>query len=52
MEDNEVIEGTIPENSPTISLEETTSRFSSAVWYEAIRSKVVTLIGCGGIGRF
>ena len=52
MEDNEVIEGIIPENSPTISLEETTSRFSSAVWYEAIRSKAVTLIGCGGINSW
>lgn len=42
----------IPENSATITVDETTSRFSGAIWYEQIRKQTVTLAGVGGIGRF
>lgn len=42
----------IPENSQTITVDETTSRFSGAIWYEEIQKQTVTLAGVGGIGRF
>lgn len=42
----------IPENSATITVDETTSRFSGAIWYEQIKKQTVTLAGVGGIGRF
>jgi len=42
----------IPLNSPTILISETTSRFSSALWYEKIQEKKIILAGLGGIGRF
>lgn len=42
----------IPVNSATITVDETTSRFSGAIWYEQIRKQTVTLAGVGGIGRF
>ena len=42
----------IPENSQTITVDETTSRFSGAIWYEEIQKQTVTLAGIGGIGRF
>lgn len=42
----------IPVNSPTLLVDEGTSRFSSAIWYENIQKKVVILAGVGGIGRF
>ena len=55
-ESNEEIEETvhheIPENSRTLTVDETTSRFSGAVWYSAIQKKTITLAGVGGIGRF
>lgn len=55
-ESNEEIEETvhheIPENSQTLTIDETTSRFSGAIWYEAIQKKTITLAGVGGIGRF
>lgn len=41
---------TIPVNSPTILLEENTSRFSTAEWFENIKRKTITLAGVGGIG--
>ena len=41
----------IPENSQTITVDETTSRFSGAIWYEEIQKQTVTLAGVGGIGR-
>lgn len=42
----------IPVNSQTITVDETTSRFSGAIWYEEIQKQVVTLAGVGGVGRF
>lgn len=42
----------IPVNSPALLVDECTIRFSSAIWYENIQSKVVTLAGVGGIGSY
>ena len=42
----------IPENSQTITVDETTSRFSGAIWYEEIQKQTVTLAGVGGIGSY
>lgn len=42
----------IPVNSGSLTVDETTSRFSSAIWYNTIQEKTVTLAGVGGIGRF
>lgn len=42
----------IPENSPTLLVNESTSRFSSAIWYEKIQEQRVTLVGLGGIGGY
>ena len=42
----------IPENSHTLEYRETTSRFSSAVWYDNITTKDVLLVGLGGIGSY
>lgn len=43
---------TIPENSPTLNTDNTSSRFSSANWYEEAQKYKITLAGLGGIGRF
>lgn len=40
----------VPVNSATLLIDETTSRFSSAIWYENIQKKTVILAGVGGIG--
>lgn len=42
----------IPVNSATLLVDNTTSRFSSAIWYEKIQEKTIILAGCGGIGSF
>ena len=42
----------IPPNSPSLLVEETSSRFSSAIWYDAVRAKSVLLAGVGGIGSY
>lgn len=42
----------IPANSPTLLVEDVTSRFSGASWYDKIRTKIILLAGLGGIGRF
>lgn len=42
----------IPVNSQTITVDETTSRFSGAIWYEKIQKQTVTLAGVGGIGSY
>lgn len=51
----QVIEGAyneIPINSDSLLVDESTSRFSSAIWYEAVQRKTIILAGIGGIGRF
>ena len=42
----------IPVNSETLLVDEATSRFSSAVWYNKIQEKVIILAGIGGIGSW
>ena len=43
-------EGKFPQNSPTLLVDESTSRFSGAMWYDEIRNKKVLIAGIGGIG--
>lgn len=45
-------QGLIPENSPTLLLDETTSRFSGTAWYEEIQKQKIILAGLGGIGSY
>lgn len=40
----------IPENSPSLLVEEATSRFSGAEWFDALQQVCVTIAGLGGIG--
>lgn len=42
----------IPANSATLLVDEATSRFSSAIWYEKIQEKNIVLAGVGGIGSY
>ena len=42
----------IPTNSGSLLVDESTSRFSSAIWYEAIQKKTIILAGIGGIGSY
>ena len=42
----------LPANSSTLLLDETSSRFSSAIWFSKIAEKTVTLAGVGGIGSY
>lgn len=42
----------IPQLSETLSVDESTARFSSAIWYEEIRKKTIVLAGLGGIGSY
>lgn len=53
-EEEEIIpeNDTIRPNSATLLIDETSSRFSSAIWAEAIRKEVITLAGIGGIGSY
>lgn len=43
---------TIPLNSPTLLMDETTSRFSGAEWYNEIQKQRIILAGLGGIGSW
>lgn len=45
-------EEVIPPLSQTLSVDESTARFSSAIWYEEIRKKTIVLAGLGGIGSY
>lgn len=40
----------LPENSPTLLMDDSTSRFSGTEWYNAITEKRVVIAGIGGIG--
>jgi len=42
----------IPPNSRTLLISEATSRFSGAIWFEAIKTKTVMLAGLGGINSY
>lgn len=42
----------LKENSKTLEIKENTSRFSGAVWFDAIKKKTVLLAGLGGIGSY
>lgn len=42
----------IPENSSSITMDESTTRFSSALWFKEIQNKVIVLAGIGGIGSY
>lgn len=42
----------IPPNSDTLLIDRTSSRFSSAIWYDNVKSKTVLLAGVGGIGSY
>lgn len=42
----------LPLNSPSLLVNDTTSRFSSAEWFNKIQEQVVTLGGLGGIGSY
>lgn len=46
------VKNTIPLNSESLLQDDSTARFSSAVWYEEIQKKVVILAGVGGIGSY
>ena len=50
---NQVLENEhneIPLNSPTLLVDETTSRFTDAIWYNKIKEQLITIAGVGGIG--
>ena len=40
----------LPQNSPTLLLDESTTRFSGAEWYNEIQKKSIIVAGIGGIG--
>lgn len=42
----------LPVNSKTLLIDESTSRFNSAIWFEEIRKQTVILAGLGGIGSW
>lgn len=43
---------TISVNSESLTVDEITSRFNGAIWYEKIQQKSITLAGVGGIGSY
>ena len=51
-EEAEEVHQEIPVNSSSLLVSETTSRFSSAIWYDNIQQKQVTIAGLGGIGSY
>ena len=40
----------IPQNSPTLLMDESTTRFSGAEWFKEIQKTRIIVGGCGGIG--
>lgn len=42
----------IPLNSGSLAVDETTTRFSGAIWYEQLQTKSIILAGVGGIGSY
>ena len=43
---------TLPLNSKSLLIDESSSRFSSAIWFNKIGEQIVTLAGLGGIGSY
>lgn len=52
MTEEELANSVIPQISDTHTIDEGTSRFSSAIWYDEIQTKEITLAGLGGIGSW
>ena len=42
----------LPENSKSLEIQESTSRFSSAIWFEKIQQQKILIAGIGGIGSY
>lgn len=49
---NQPTEGVIPNNSESLLVDETTTRFSSAPWYEEAKKNAIILAGLGGINSW
>jgi hypothetical protein len=49
--DSEQHEPLLPTNSPTLLIDNATSRFSGTEWFQAIKNTKIILAGIGGIGR-
>lgn len=45
-------EPVIPTPSDSLDIDESTARFSSAMWFESIQQKTIVLAGVGGIGSY
>ena len=41
----------LPQNSPTLLMDDSTTRFSGAEWFNEIQRKTIIIAGQGGIGR-
>lgn len=52
IENTEVSNSPIPENSGSLLVKAGTSRFSGAVWYNEVQKKTILLAGLGGIGSW
>lgn len=50
--ENTPSEPLIPENSPTLTTDTSTSRFSGAEWYELVKQQRIIIGGIGGIGSW
>lgn len=50
LQEDSTEEAEIPLNSPTLLIDESTSRFSGAEWYSEIQKQRIIVGGCGGIG--
>lgn len=56
--ENEFVEETVNEeelikpNAESLLIDESTSRFSSAIWYDAVKQSHVLIAGVGGIGSY
>ena len=49
-DEERVSEPLLPENSPTLLMDDSTSRFSGTEWFEEIQRQRIIIAGCGGIG--
>ena len=52
MTEEEIENAVIPELSATHIIDESTARFSSAIWFDEIQKKEIILAGLGGIGSW